>query len=79
MKKDKIKLYEAEITKIVNLLHTDLKRYKSQYENKEYSPTDIINLSDYLDTLVWQLCYSRDKLVGLAHEVNEDVSEQAHK
>ena len=77
--KDKIKLYEAEVNKIINLLNADLRRYKQQYENKEYSPTDITNLSDYLNTLRWQLCYSRDELIGLSYEVNKDISEQAHK
>lgn len=77
--KDKIKLYEAEINKIINLLTGDLRRYKKQYENKEYSPTDLINLSDYLNTLEYQLCYSRDELIGLSHEVNKDIEEQEHK
>ena len=77
--KDKIKLYEAEINKIVNLLNGDLSRYKRQYENKEYAPTDIINLADYLNTVIWQLNYSRDGLVGISHDVNKDISEQAHK
>lgn len=77
--KDKIKVYEAEINKIINSLNGDLRRYKRQYENKEYSPTDLINLSDYLNTLEYQLCYSRDELICLSHEVNEDIEEQAHK
>lgn len=77
--KDKIKLYEAEVNKIVNLLHADLREYTRKYENKEYASTDITNLSDYLGTLEWQLCFSRDKLVGFSYEVNKDIEEYAHK
>ena len=75
--KDKIKIYEAEINKIFNTLKEDLKVDKKLYGDRDYAPTDLINLSDYLNTLEWHLCMCRDRLVGLSHEVNEDISNMA--
>ena len=49
------------------------------YEDKDYAPIDIINLSNYLNTLEWHLNTCRDRLVGISYEVNKDISEQAHK
>lgn len=77
--KDKIKVYEAEINKIFNSLKTDLEVDKKLYGGRDYAPTDLINLSNYLNTLEWHLCMCRDRLIGLSHEVNKDISEQAHK
>ena len=77
--KDKIKLYEAEITKMFHSLQADLEVDKKLYRGRDYAPTDIINLSNYLNTLEWHLCMCRDRLIGLSHEVNKDISEQAHK
>lgn len=77
--KDKIKIYEAEIHKILNSLQADLQIDKKLYGSKDYAPTDIINLSNYLNTLEWHLCMCRDKLIGLSYEVDNDISEQAHK
>lgn len=75
--KDKIKIYEAEINKIFHSLQADLQIDKKMYGSKDYAPTDIINLSNYLNTLEWHLCMCRDRLVGLSHEVNEDISNMA--
>ena len=77
--KDKIKVYEAEINKIFDSLKADLEVDKKLYRGRDYAPTDIINLSDYLNTLEWHLTMCRDRLVGLSHEVNKDIAEQAHK
>lgn len=77
--KDKIKVYEAEITRLLNLLQANLKIDGRLYESKEYAPTDIINLSDYLNTLEWHLSSCRDRLIGISYEVNKDIAEQAQK
>lgn len=77
--KDKIKIYEAEINKLVNILQADLKLDNRMYENKDYAPADIINLSDYLNTLEWHLSACRDRLVGISHDVQKDIEEQAYK
>ena len=77
--KDKIKIYEAEITKIFTELKLHLRDAKQKYDDRDYAPTDIINLSNYLNSLEWCLCMCRDRLVGISHDVHNDISDYAHK
>lgn len=77
--KDKIKVYEAEISKIFTELNAGLKLDKKLYEELDYAPVDLISLSNYLNNLEWHLSTCRDRLVGISHDVQKDIEEQAHK
>ena len=77
--KEKKYYTEAEITKIFTELKLHLRDAKQKYDDRDYAPTDIINLSNYLNSLEWCLCMCRDRLVGISHDVHNDISDYAHK
>ena len=77
--KDKILSYEKKIDNTLEELKRLLELDKKLYKGKDYSPLDIINMSNYLHMMANHLQDCRDVLAGMSIHIDACMFEYAEE
>lgn len=77
--KDKLSSYEKKIDNTLEELKRLLELDKKLYKGKDYSPLDIINMSNYLHMMANHLQDCRDVLAGMSIHIDACMFEYAEE